>query len=54
MSNENELTKRERIAAMLMQGILASGFRPNQAPDASALAVENADALLAELAKTQP
>lgn len=43
------LTKRELIAAMAMQGLLASGR--SFVADVSNYAVANADALLAELAK---
>ena len=45
------LTKRELFAAMAMQGLLARG---TLMPSIAMRAVENADALLAELAKATP
>jgi hypothetical protein len=44
------LTKRELIAAMAMQGYMASDCR-GEAADFAAWSVKQADALLAELAK---
>lgn len=61
MKNQGGLTKREYIAAMAMQGICANGAIEKQAPfykdstpqsaDISLWAIEQADALIAELNK---
>jgi hypothetical protein len=45
------LTKREKIAAMMMQGILASGDKSTGSEGKAYHAVRHADALIAELSK---
>lgn len=45
------LTKRELLAAMAMQGLNACRQRSETSRELAAIAVEDADALLAELAK---
>lgn len=48
---EAGLTKRELIAAMALQGYIAADWGENQPSLLARFAVENADALLEELAK---
>ena len=48
------MTVREEIAAMAMQGILANTKCSFDAKNISSVAVKMADALIAELARTEP
>jgi hypothetical protein len=46
------ITKREQFAAMAMQGLVSGDFRSNEISAVAILAVDLADALIAELGKT--
>jgi hypothetical protein len=53
MTERNTLTKRELIAAMCLQGLLAHCGHSTVTTWAASHAIDFADALLAELAKEQ-